>query len=180
MSHLARRCAPSDEVEHLAMASHRKRSNVTGERAKSHKKHVPDHVETRSGTIGERGHKEGCPEQGTYIGNGDMARKISKRQLKIASNVMLSGSRLSCRRIFAIQRCLLPCRGSDPGLSTAPQSLKSWLSHQTNCGLSSKLATRVTVPGLETLIALISSDCSHTNWSSNALASFRSAYRTPR
>ena len=63
--------------------------------------------ETRSGTIvrvSSVATKKVAPSKAHILAMVMLARKISKRRLKIASNVMLSGSRPSCTRIFAILR----------------------------------------------------------------------------
>jgi hypothetical protein len=79
-------CLPH-EVEHLTEANgidrqqqkkHKKRSNVTGESAKRHEKHIADHVrnaERYHRPCQQRGDKEDCPDQGTYIGSGDVGEE---------------------------------------------------------------------------------------------------------
>jgi hypothetical protein len=82
------------EVEHLTKAngigrqqqkSHEKRSNVTGERAKSHEKHVADHIrdaQRHHGPRQHRGDKEGSPDQSTHIGNGDVSEEDFQKAIE--------------------------------------------------------------------------------------------------
>jgi hypothetical protein len=72
--------------------------------------------ETRSGTIvrvSSVATKKVAPSKAHILAMVTLARKISKRRLNIASNVMWSGSRPSCTRIFAILR-LYCCLVDDP------------------------------------------------------------------
>ena len=112
-----------NEVEHLTKAngidrqqqkSHENRSNVTGERAKSHEKHVADHVrnaERYHRPCQQRGHKEGCPEQGTYIGNGDVGEEDFQKTIehRVERNVVRIETELY-ENFCDPEIVLLPCR----------------------------------------------------------------------
>ena len=83
-----------DEVEHLTEANsvdrqqqekQKKGSNVTSERAKSHEKHVADHVrdaQRHHGPRQQRGDKEGSPDQSTHIGNGDVSEEDFQKAIE--------------------------------------------------------------------------------------------------
>ena len=63
----------------------RKSSNVTRERAKSHEKHVADHIrdaQRHHGPRQHRGDKEGSPDQSTHIGNRDVSEEDLQKAIE--------------------------------------------------------------------------------------------------